>query len=143
MVHFFRRRAHHPDPDLFLQGQRLSMIEEHRFLGLVFDSCLCWDSHIRSLKLRCTKALILVRTCAHSTWGSDLQDFSEVQIYRTLVRSKLDYGCEIYRSASRRRLALLDSVHHAGVRMSTGVFRSSPIPSLLCDAGELPLDVRR
>ena len=63
VVHFCRRRGHHPDPDLdlYLQGHRLTVVEEHRFLGLVFDRRLCWDSHIRSLKLRCTKALNLVR----------------------------------------------------------------------------------
>ena len=38
---------------------------------------------------------------------------------------------------------MLDSVHHAGIRLVTGAFRSSPIPSLLVDAGVLPLDLCR
>ena len=34
-------------------------------------------------------------------------------------------------------------MHHAGIRLATGAFKSSPIPSLLVDAGELPLDLYR
>lgn len=64
-------------------------------------------------------------------------------MHRTLILSKLEYGCEVYSSATEARLRMLDSVHHAGVRLATGAFRSSPIPSLLVDAGVLPLDLRR
>ncbi|KAK3869595.1 hypothetical protein Pcinc_025118 [Petrolisthes cinctipes] len=60
-----------------------------------------------------------------------------------LFMSKLDYGCEVYSSATDARLRVLDPVHHAGVRLATGAFRSSPIPSLLVDANEPSLDLRR
>ncbi len=38
---------------------------------------------------------------------------------------------------------MLDLVQHAGIRQATGAFRSSPIPSLLVDAGVLAQDPRR
>ena len=34
-------------------------------------------------------------------------------------------------------------MHHAGIRIATGAFRSSPIQSLLVDAGILPLELIR
>ena len=37
----------------------------------------------------------------------------------------------------------LNAVHHAGIRIATGAFRSSPIQSLLVDAGVLPLKLIR
>ena len=43
----------------------------------------------------------------------------------------------------RARVRVLDYVHDAGIRLATGAFRSSPIPSLLVDAGVLPLNFRR
>ena len=64
-------------------------------------------------------------------------------LHRTLILPKLEYGCEVYSSATEAHLRVLDSVYHAGIRLATGAFRSSPIPSLLVDAGLLPLDVRR
>ncbi|XP_066906454.1 uncharacterized protein [Halyomorpha halys] len=64
-------------------------------------------------------------------------------LYKTLVRSKLDYGCNAYNSSSGTTLKMLDSVQNAGLRIATGAFRSSPINSLNVDAGEPPLDLRR
>ncbi|MPC61548.1 hypothetical protein E2C01_055621 [Portunus trituberculatus] len=64
-------------------------------------------------------------------------------LYRTLILPKLENVCEIHLSATDARLRVLDSVHHVGVRLVTGAFRTSPIPSLLVDAGFWPLDLRR
>ena len=50
------------------------------------------------------------------------------------------YGCEVYSSATKAILSILDPIHNAGIRLASGVFKSSPIASLLVDAGELPLD---
>ncbi|KAK4316545.1 hypothetical protein Pmani_012320 [Petrolisthes manimaculis] len=60
-----------------------------------------------------------------------------------LFMSKLEYGCEVYSSATYARLRILDPVHQAGVYLATGAFSSSPIPSLLVDANEPPLDLHR
>jgi hypothetical protein len=38
---------------------------------------------------------------------------------------------------------MLDPIHNEGIRLSTGAFRTSPTNSILCHAGELPLDVLR
>lgn len=54
----------------------------------------------------------------------------------------MEYGVEIYSSATEARLHTLDSVHHTGIRLGTGEFHSSPIISLMVDAGVLPLDLR-
>ena len=140
-MHFCRLRGVHPDPDLYLAGRRLSCVETTRYLGLVFDSRLTWVPHLRSAKVACQKALSLLRVLAHTSWGADRDTL--LLLHSTLVLSRLEYGCEVYSSATEARLRILDSVHHAGVRLATGAFRSSPIPSLLVDAGVLPLDLRR
>ena len=140
-MHFCRRRGVHPDPDLYLANRRISCVESTRYLGLVFDSRLTWLPHIRYVKAACQKALSLLRVLAHTSWGADRDTL--LMLHRTLILSKLEYGCEVYSSATEARLRLLDSVHHAGVRLATGAFRSTPIPSLLVDAGVLPLDLRR
>ncbi|KAL4147805.1 hypothetical protein QTP88_002154 [Uroleucon formosanum] len=38
---------------------------------------------------------------------------------------------------------MIDTIHNAGLRLVTGAYRSSPIPSLLNTAGVAPLDIRR
>ena len=140
-MHFCRKRGVYPDPDLYLGNRRLSCVETTRYLGLVFDSRLTWVPHFRYIKASCQKALSLLRVLSHTSWGADRDTL--LLLHRTLILPKLEYGCEIYSSATEARLRMLDSVHHAGVRLATGAFRTSPIPSLLVDAGFWPLALRR
>ena len=140
-MHFCRIRGVHPDPDLFLNGQRISCVEEAKFLGLIFDCKLTWEPQIRNLKVKCMKAVDILKVLSCTKWGADRKHL--LQLHRSLVISKLSYGSEIFSSASKSRLDSLNSVHNAGVRISTGAFRSSPISSLLVDAGEIPLEFIR
>ena len=141
VVHFCRIRGVHPDPDLYLYDQRISCVEEARFLGLIFDKRLTWMPHLKMLKTKCLNAMKILNVLSHTNWGADRQTL--LRLYRALILSKLNYGCEIYSSASRHSLKVLDSIHHSGIRFATGAFRSSPIPSLLVDAGEMPLELHR
>ena len=56
---------------------------------------------------------------------------------------KLDYGCIVYGSAAKNNLKLLDPIHHSGLRISLGAFRTSPVQSLYTEAGETSLEMRR
>ena len=58
-------------------------------------------------------------------------------------RSKLDYGCIVYGSASKTASAKLDPVHNQGLRFSLGAFRPSPVESLYVEAHEPPLEIPR
>ena len=51
-------------------------------------------------------------------------------LYRALVRSKLDNGCIVYGAASNNILKKLDPIHHQGLRIALGAFRTSPVTSL-------------
>ncbi|GFO02560.1 RNA-directed DNA polymerase from mobile element jockey [Plakobranchus ocellatus] len=74
-------------------------------------------------------------------WGADKATL--LKLYRTLVRSKLDYGSVIYGSAKKHVLRALDPIHHQGLRIALGAFRTSPIKSLYAKAGEPSLEHRR
>ena len=68
-------------------------------------------------------------------WGADKSTL--LKLYRSLVRSKLDYGCFIYGSARKSYLRCLDSIHHMGLRLAL------PVESLYVKANEAPLSLRR
>ena len=77
----------------------------------------------------------------HPDWGADR--IVLLRLYRSLVRSKLDYGCIVYRSARRSVLKQLDPIHHQGLRIALGAFRTSPAQSLYIEAHEPSLTTRR
>ena len=66
-----------------------------------------------------------------------------LNLYRSLIRSKLDYGCIIYGSARKSYLKKLDTIHHQGLRLASGAFCTSPVQSLYSEAQEPFLYDRR
>ena len=137
----FSRSHSPPHPPLFLAGSPLQYRDTVRFLGLTFDSRLSWRPHVVGLRTACLQRLNLLRTLSHLSWGADRS--SLLYLYRTLVLSKLDYGCQVYASASSHVLRLLDPVHHLGLRLALGAFRSSPVASLYVESGLPSLAHRR
>ncbi|CAG9831558.1 unnamed protein product [Diabrotica balteata] len=66
-----------------------------------------------------------------------------LSLYRTLIRSKLDYGAIAYSSATESSLKILDSIHNTALRIVLGAYRTTPIESLYCEAAEPSLYHRR
>ena len=128
-------------PDLKLYGVSIPVVNEFKFLGLIFDKKLTFKQHISYLRDRCLKALNLLRVIAHKDWGADCATL--LKLYRSHVRSKLDYGCVVYGSARQTVLESLDRVQNAALRTCLGAFKTSPVSSLHVEAGELPLELRR
>ena len=60
-----------------------------------------------------------------------------------LQYSKLDYGSIIYGSARKSYLKSLDTIHHQGLRLALGAFRTSPVESLYAESNEPSLYTRR
>ena len=140
-VHFCRQRRLHPDPTLYLDGSQIPVLEETKFLGLIFDRKLNFKSHILKLKTECAKALNLLIVLSNTDWGSDRQTL--LLLYRSLVRSKLDFGCIVYGESYQSYVKMLDPIHNKGLRLCLGAFRASPVDSLYVEANEPPLHIRR
>ena len=65
-MHFCQLRKAHDDPVLTLDGTPIPVVEETKFLGVIFDKKLTFIPHIKKLKAKCQKALNLLRVVAHT-----------------------------------------------------------------------------
>ena len=140
-VHFCQLRKQHDDPVLHLYGSPVPVVGESKFLGNLFDRKLSFIPHIKYLKAKCLKALSLLKVLSHTSWGADRTTL--LKLYRSLVRSKLDYGCIIYGSARKSYLQMLDPIHNQGLRLALGAFRTSPVAGFCVEADEPSLYSRR
>ena len=140
-MHFSQLRNDRTDPELRLGGTLIEVVPQFKFLGLVFDSKLTFIPHIDYLFSKCQKALNLLKVAAHTDWGADRNVL--MRLYRSHIRSKLDYGCIVYGSARKSYIKRLDSIHNQGLRLVLGAFRTSPINSLYVEANEPSLYLRR
>ena len=64
-------------------------------------------------------------------------------LYQATFRSKLDYDCIVYGTASSTDLRQLDSIHNSGLRLALGEFCTSPVSSLYTEANEALLEERQ
>ena len=126
---------------LFLGNDVIEYVVKKKFLGLIWDPKLNFKEHIKYLKKKCQSSLNIIKVLAHTDWGASTKTL--LRLYRALVRSKLDYGCVVYRNASDTDLKTLDVIHNQGLRLCLGAFKSSPVESLYVEANEPPLRERR
>ena len=127
------RMAH----QLTLNQTPIPQKDSHTFLGMKIDNKLNWDSHIKDIKIQCSKKLDLLKHLSHTTWGADLKTLT--RLYLMLIKPKIDYGLEAYSSANEKTLAKLEPIQNNALRIATGAFRSSPIASLQTISGIKPL----
>ena len=105
------------------------------------DSRLKYKHHFKILRERCFKVMNVLKCVSRTSYGADRSTL--LLLYRTLMRSKLDYACFIYDSVCESTKKSLDTIHHTSLRVATGAFRTSPTSSLLVEAHEPPLALRR
>ncbi|KAE9522857.1 hypothetical protein AGLY_016746 [Aphis glycines] len=137
----FTKKKQISKPKLFLGNTPLPFVNNIKILGLIFDSKLTWKPHISKTKSITTKSINILKTLSHAEWGAESNVL--INLYRSLVRSKLDYGSICYSNANPNILKTIDVIHISGLRVATGAFRSSPILSILSVSGEPPLHIRR
>jgi hypothetical protein len=140
-MHFTIVPGLHLKPTLTLHNTPLVYEDSIKFLGLVWDPKLTWRPHIAALLTRCRRSTGIIRTVTSLKFGADTD--TGMTLYRTLIRSRLDYGAVVYGSAARTTLEPLSIIANNAMRITTGAFRSTPIETLNVLANELPLPLRR
>ncbi|GBM28382.1 putative RNA-directed DNA polymerase from transposon X-element, partial [Araneus ventricosus] len=140
-VHFCRKRNLHLDPVIYIRNIAIPIVNDIRFLGVIFDRKLTFLPHVLHLRKKCERSLNILKVLSRTSWGADRT--SLLRIYEAVLLSRIDYGCMVYGSARFTVLRRLDPIHHSALRICTGAFRTSPVESLYIISHQLPLDSRR
>lgn len=140
-IDFCRLRTRHNDPTLYIKGNRLEVKNTTKILGMIFDRKLSWKQHIEDLANRCKKTLNIIKCVSNINWGADREVL--LNIYKSLILSKMEYGSTIYSSACKTRLYQLEKIHKEGIRLATGAFRTSPNQAVFCESGIPSFLIRR
>ena len=128
-------------PKLNIGDKTLEFKTEAKFLGITFDSQLSWGKHITEVVCRCKKDRNLMRYLSGTKFGAD--KLRLLAIYKTLIRSKIDYGCQAYASAPKTQLLWLDRIQSAALRIVTGAYKSTANTDVQIECSIQPLSLRR
>jgi hypothetical protein len=82
-----------------------------------------------------------MRMLTGTKWGASKK--SLLKIYRSLIRSILDYGSVAYDSAAQTHKTKLDSIQYRALMICTGAIRGTAASALQNECGEMPLSIRR
>jgi len=121
----------------------LSTMNAH-FYWTSFSHCCAVISHLLlqcyALLWQCSRGFYLLScsepiTCRQPCYmGADPQTL--LYLYRSLIRSKLGYGCVVYGFARRSYLRMLDPDQNHALRLCLGAYLTSPSSSLCVLANE-------
>src|SRR5215469_2517923 len=109
------------------------------WLFLLPNQIICPPFHPSLVSLRSLlfPPLSLPQPHAHPKWG--LNRPSLLRLYKSLVLSRLEYGCEVYSQVPPSSISPLNSIQNRALRIATGAFRSTPIKGLELLTTTLPL----
>ena len=128
-------------PTLKIYDEVVSYSEEVKFLGVILDSRMNLNKHIKYLKAKALKRMCILKCLSGQQCGADRTTL--LRIYKALIRPILDYACQILDGPENKTVESLDSVQNACLRIATGALRTSPIMPLLIDTDIYPLRLRR
>ena len=119
----------------------INTVKEVKFLGMILDDKLTWLKHIQYVEGKCSKVINCMKLLTGTRWGAN--SFTLRNIYIALIRSKLDYGCELYNTASHSSKKILDKIQSQALRICTGAYKNVSTCSLQVEMGDPPLEERR
>ncbi|GBM82843.1 hypothetical protein AVEN_272421-1 [Araneus ventricosus] len=137
------KRNLHLDPVIYIRNVAIPVVNNIRFLGVIFDRKLAFLPHALHLQKKRERSLNILKVLTKTSWGADRT--SLLRIYQAVILSRIDYidyGCMVYGSARLTVLRRLDTIHPSALRICTGEFRTSPVESLYIISHQLPLDLR-
>ena len=82
-----------------------------------------------------------MRAISGKHWGANEQLL--LVLYKTLVRSIIDYGAIAYDNATTSQLTKLDSIQYQALKIATGAMKGTSLASLQAHCNEMPLQLRR
>lgn len=129
------------DPILFLQGRRIPVVKEFKFLGVKFDTKLSWKPHITAVCSALNRLKNLFTIITNINFGPSTKTLA--LLFKSLVRSKTDYGLMVYGAARKTTLNRIDVATRSIIRMILGSRQSSPVETLYVDLGLEPATARK
>jgi ribonuclease HI len=120
---------------------KLNFSTEVKYLGIIFDQKLTWNSH---LEKRVKKAYISYEQCRRTmgqTWG--LTPRIALWIYTAIIRPMLTYGAVVWGPKAQQTTAIrkLDQIQRLACLYTTGAMRTTPTRAMEVILGLTPLDI--
>ena len=129
-----------PDSQLKLRGEPIEWVSEFKYLGVIIDKNLSFDSHMKYTAKKVQSRLNAMRAISGLPGGANSKVLKKV--YQATVRPILDYGCVAVAFAPKTHYEKLEKLQNKAIRTILGVPRWSCISSCQLETEIMPLRFR-
>ncbi|XP_072377391.1 uncharacterized protein [Diabrotica undecimpunctata] len=137
---FSRNRNNYQRP-LTIGKYKLRISNSVKYLGLHLDRNLLWKDCIHQIIKKTSNSINILRAFCRAKWGADPN--TALLFYKTMVRSIMDYGSQLYGTAADTHLNKIEIQQNKCLRVCLGYLKSTPINIIQAEAVEPPLKLRR
>ena len=128
-------------PNLHLEGRKLEVVKEYKFLGVIIDNELRFTSHVKKVITKAQNRNKILRCLAGKKWGQSLE--TQRALFSTYIRSAMEYaGPSWYPWISTTAKKDLERVQNTSLKIMTRMAHSTPINFLQLQAGVEPFQTR-
>ncbi|UYV74764.1 hypothetical protein LAZ67_12000855 [Cordylochernes scorpioides] len=128
-------------PKIILKEQQLQYIKHPKYLGYTLDPEINSSKHIEEVIRKGRDRLKILKYISGREWGADATTLKLT--YTSLIRLILEYGYQIYGTASETNLKSLERIQLSAARIITGLRNTCPNDIVLYEADIMPLKDRR
>jgi ribonuclease HI len=131
-----------PEIDLHIAGETLPTGNTIKYLGITFDRRLTWTVQLDKMTKEGRRRLAGLQRLSGCSFGPDRSTMRGV--YIGFIRSALEYGADVWGPGlSTSQEEHLERIQNLGLRIITGVPKSTPVETLRADCRLPPLRLRR
>ena len=136
---FSRKTSKRNHPGLTFNNNIVNLTTKHKHLGMIFDSKLSFDEHLKSALKKISKTVGLLRK-----FQGILPRASLITIYKSFARPHLDYGDIIYDQTFNESFhQRIESIQYNAAIAMTGAIRGTSSEKLYQELGLESLRSRR
>lgn len=123
-----------------ISGEKIAINNTHKQLGIILDRTLTFRKHIEENRRKGTEKLKIIKILSRRKTKANSETL--VKIGNAVIRSKLEYGAQVFGGAANTNIKKLQTVQNAYLRSAMGYLKTTPIHVIQAETGQLPIDCR-
>lgn len=133
LLHICKKTSCSKNISVTYNRSNINIVNSLNILGVIFDSKFTFKDHCLKLKKNLTARVNIIKYLGSKNSFSHVNTL--INIIRSTILAKIDYGLPIYGKCSKSSLKIIEPLYHSAIRISLKAFRSTPITNMLTESG--------
>lgn len=123
--------------NLIINNKQIKDSSSMKILGITIDKNLNFRQHIKNIAQKVQHRTTILKKL--NTKNSRCNRNTLLKISKSYIKPIILYGSELYTRAGQEILTKITPKYNDIIRTASGVFKTSPINSILAESGQLPI----